>query len=113
MYVSGTTRLRLTATFNIVAIALLCASSVRSAPDAGKLPSSAGQTRALVIGIDTYRFGQPLKGAVSDARDYYTLAYTSTDNSTDGKFRTIAVRVSRKDAVVNAKRGYWADVGAQ
>jgi len=69
MDVSGTTRLRLTAVFSIVAIALLCASSARSAPDAGKLPSSAGETRALVIGIDTYRFGQPLKGAVADARD--------------------------------------------
>jgi uncharacterized caspase-like protein len=42
--------------------------SARSEPDGGKLRSD-GQTRALVIGIDAYRFGPPLKGAVADARD--------------------------------------------
>jgi VWFA-related protein len=52
-----------------------------------------------------------LARAFSDGRDFYTLAYTPSDGAADGKFRTIAVRVSRKDAVVNAKRGYWA-VGA-
>jgi VWFA-related protein len=49
-----------------------------------------------------------LSRAFSDGRDYYTLAYTPTDSAADGKFRTIAVKVSKKDAVVNAKRGYWA-----
>ena len=54
-----------------------------------------------------------LKRAFSDGRDYYTLAYTSTNDASDGKFRAIAVQVSRKDSVVNAKRGYWAATGAQ
>jgi len=31
-----------------------------------------GQVRALVVGIDAYRYVRPLKGAVSDARDIET-----------------------------------------
>ncbi|MDE3198586.1 MAG: VWA domain-containing protein [Acidobacteriota bacterium] len=54
-----------------------------------------------------------LRGAFSGGRDYYTLAYTSTNDAADGKFRAIAVQVSKKDAIVNAKRGYWAAAGAQ
>jgi len=32
-------------------------------------PPAGGQARALIIGIDAYRFETPLKGAVADARD--------------------------------------------
>ncbi len=69
MNVSRTARLRLIAIFSILPVALLSALSARSAPDASELRSPAGEARALVIGIDAYRFGQPLKGAVADARD--------------------------------------------
>jgi len=44
--------------FGVVAIALALAS-----------PASAGQWRALVIGVDTYENVSPLKGAVNDATD--------------------------------------------
>ena len=69
MNVSRTTRLRSMAIFGILSVALLSTSSARSEPESGKLRSPAGEARALVIGIDAYRFGQPLKGAVADARD--------------------------------------------
>jgi hypothetical protein len=34
-----------------------------------RAPDSVGQVRALVIGIDTYRYVNPLKGAAADAKD--------------------------------------------
>lgn len=46
--------------------------------------------------------------ALADGREYYLLAYNSTHNTADGKFRQITVKVSGKDRVVRAKRGYWA-----
>ena len=49
-----------------------------------------------------------LERAFADGREYYTLAYVSTNETLDGKFRKIAVRVRDSKAVVNAKRGYWA-----
>lgn len=49
-----------------------------------------------------------LQRAFADGRDYYTLAYVSTNDAQDGKFRKIEVRVLDGKAVVNAKRGYWA-----
>ena len=49
-----------------------------------------------------------LQRAFADARDYYTIAYVSGNTNLDGKFRSIKVQVRNRDAVVNAKRGYWA-----
>jgi VWFA-related protein len=49
-----------------------------------------------------------IKRAFADGRDYYTVAYVSTNSSLDGNFRSIRVEVSDRKAVVNAKRGYWA-----
>jgi len=49
-----------------------------------------------------------LQRAFADGREYYTLAYVSTNEAQDGKFRKIEVRVLDRKAVVNAKRGYWA-----
>jgi VWFA-related protein len=49
-----------------------------------------------------------LQRAFADARDYYTIAYVSSNANLDGKFRAITVQVRNQDAVVNAKRGYWA-----
>jgi VWFA-related protein len=49
-----------------------------------------------------------LRRAFADGRDYYTLAYVSSNASFDGKFRAITVQVRARNAVVNAKRGYWA-----
>jgi VWFA-related protein len=49
-----------------------------------------------------------LKRALADGREYYTLAYVSTNPNLDGKFRAIRIEVRDRRAVVNAKRGYWA-----
>jgi len=49
-----------------------------------------------------------LKRAFADGREYYTLAYVPSNETQDGKFRKIEVRVREKKALVSAKRGYWA-----
>jgi VWFA-related protein len=49
-----------------------------------------------------------LDRAFADGRDYYTIAYVPANANFDGKFRAITVQVSDPNAVVNAKRGYWA-----
>lgn len=49
-----------------------------------------------------------LQRAFADARDFYTIAYVSANAHLDGKFRVIQVQVSKRNVVVNAKRGYWA-----
>jgi VWFA-related protein len=54
-----------------------------------------------------------LQLAFADGRDYYTIAYVSTNENFDGKFRAIKVQVRDPKALVNAKRGYWAAPGAQ
>ncbi len=54
-----------------------------------------------------------LQRAFADGRDYYTIAYVSDNANFDGKFRAIAVQVRDPNAVVNAKRGYWAAPAAQ
>src|SRR4029079_4230872 len=63
MNVSETTLFRLTAIISILAMSLLSTRSAWSDYE------PAGEARALVIGIDSYRFGQPLKGAVASARE--------------------------------------------
>jgi VWFA-related protein len=49
-----------------------------------------------------------LERAFADGRDYYTIAYVSSNANIDGKFRAITVQVRDRKVVVNAKRGYWA-----
>jgi VWFA-related protein len=49
-----------------------------------------------------------LQRAFADGREYYTLAYVSTNEAQDGKFRKIEVRVRDSKAVLTVKRGYWA-----
>jgi VWFA-related protein len=46
--------------------------------------------------------------AFADARDYYTLAYVSSNEALDGKFRAIKVVTPDRKVNINAKRGYWA-----
>jgi len=54
-----------------------------------------------------------LERAFADGRDYYTLAYVSDNARLDGKFRAVTVQVRDRNAVVNAKRGYWSGPAAQ
>ena len=49
-----------------------------------------------------------LERAFADGRQYYVLAYASSNSNLDGKFRAISVRVGDSKLSVQAKRGYWA-----
>ncbi len=49
-----------------------------------------------------------LARAFSDGRQYYVLAYVSTNANQDGKFRAISVHLRDQKLAVSAKRGYWA-----
>jgi VWFA-related protein len=75
----------------------------------------AGQTLSEIAGATGGRAFQNsndlfagLKKAFADGREYYMLAYVPTNETQDGKFRKIEVKVRDRKATVNAKRGYWA-----
>lgn len=81
----------------------------------GRLDSEAGDSLmefAAATGGTAYRNSNDIlagiQKAVAEGRDYYSLAYVSTNTALDGKFRTIAVEVKGKKLAVQAKRGYWA-----
>lgn len=44
----------------------------------------------------------------SDLRNYYLIGYTPTNDTYDGHFRTIDIKVSRPGVVVAARKGYFA-----
>jgi VWFA-related protein len=44
----------------------------------------------------------------SDLRNYYLLGYTPANESYDGRFRTIEVKVKRPGVTVAARKGYYA-----
>ena len=44
----------------------------------------------------------------AELRQQYSLGYSSTNESRDGKYRKIQVKVARKDAVVRSRPGYRA-----
>jgi VWFA-related protein len=50
-----------------------------------------------------------LDRAFADGRDYYTLAYVPGNNTADGKFRRIQVRLRDARLQASFKQGYWAD----
>ncbi|MGD1071072.1 MAG: VWA domain-containing protein [Bryobacteraceae bacterium] len=62
---------------------------------------------------DSNNLSGALERAFADGRDYYNLAYVSSNANLDGRFRAITVEVSNPKAVVTAKRGYWAVPAAQ
>jgi len=80
------------------------------------IATDSGQTLSEIAGETGGTFYQNnndlftgLKRAFADGREYYMLAYVSSNEALDGKFRKIEVKVQEKNAVVNAKRGYWAN----
>jgi uncharacterized caspase-like protein len=93
MIIPGTALLRITTIVGILAVALVSTSRARSEPDSGKLRSD-GQARALVIGIDAYRFGPPLKGAVADARDMESALRAGGVTDVNALFDAAADRTS-------------------
>jgi VWFA-related protein len=46
--------------------------------------------------------------AIGDLSGYYEAAYTPTNQTFDGRFRRIAIKVSRPGATVQARSGYFA-----
>jgi VWFA-related protein len=60
--------------------------------------------RAIVNSND---LGRGLRQMVKDASSYYLLGYTAS-SPTDGKFKSIRVRVKRPGLQVRARKGYWA-----
>ncbi|HKP88015.1 MAG TPA: VWA domain-containing protein [Blastocatellia bacterium] len=78
--------------------------------DSGSLKKIASETggRAFFPRNET-DLDEAFKQIDEDLRTQYLLAYTSTNGSKDGSFRTIQLRVkSRKDMVVRHRRGYFA-----
>ena len=57
---------------------------------------------------DTNDLSGALRRIGSDLRSYYLLGYTPKNESFDGRFRKISVRVRRKGLEVRARSGYFA-----
>ena len=79
------------------------------------IAQDAGQTLSEIAAETGGKFFQNsndlsigLKKAFADGREYYMLAYVSSNETEDGKFRKIEVRVKDNKASVSAKHGYWA-----
>ncbi|MBS1812804.1 MAG: VWA domain-containing protein [Acidobacteria bacterium] len=49
-----------------------------------------------------------LKIIANEIRNQYTLAYSPTNPSEDGKFRQIMVNLKRNDILIRARQGYYA-----
>ncbi len=57
---------------------------------------------------DTNNLSVALRRIASDLRSYYMLGYTPTNDTFDGRFRKIAVKVKRRGVDVHARSGYFA-----
>ncbi|MGD1071071.1 MAG: VWA domain-containing protein [Bryobacteraceae bacterium] len=53
------------------------------------------------------------RSALAEGREYYMLAYVSSNGAEDGKFRRITVETKNKNLSIRAKSGYWAAGTAQ
>jgi VWFA-related protein len=59
---------------------------------------------------DTNDFGEAFTQVVKDISSYYILGFASSNQSRDGRFRRISVRLKNKSGVkVEARNGYYAD----
>jgi VWFA-related protein len=57
----------------------------------------------------TNALNDAVKDAVNNGSHYYTLGYSPVNNTSDGKFRRIQVRVSDDGYQLSYRRGYYAD----
>lgn len=61
----------------------------------------------LIANMNDFR--KPIQRVVEDLGSYYELIYRPTNNSLDGKFRSIEVKIpSRAEAKIQARIGYFA-----
>lgn len=58
--------------------------------------------------VNTNNITPLLKKVVDDMSSYYLMTYSSTNTKLDGKFRSIAVKVSRPGLQTRSRRGYRA-----
>ena len=80
---------------------LACAPSLAAAQPVALFAPEEGQIRALLIGIDAYRYVRPLKGAVSDARDIEGALRRSGIND----LTVLVDQQASRDAVIGAIEG--------
>jgi VWFA-related protein len=83
---------------------------LRSDPRAG-LGALANQTGGFLI-ADTNDLNAGIKKIDEDIRTYYMLTYSPKDQTVDGRFRRIEVKVKRSGLSVQSRRGYYAVNGA-
>lgn len=57
---------------------------------------------------NTNDLSRAVRRAIDDARVTYVIGYYSTDETQDGKFRDIKVKVNRPDVDVRYRKGYFA-----
>lgn len=79
---------------------------LRYNPDSG-LGQLADQTGGFLV-KDTNNPGAKLKQVDEDLHTYYALAYLPQNQTFDGRFRQISVRVNRPNVEVQARKGYYA-----
>jgi VWFA-related protein len=60
---------------------------------------------------NTNDLGRGFDSIANDLRSYYALSYAPTKVDFDGSFRTIEVRVTRRDVEVRTRKGYYAVPG--
>ena len=73
----------------------------------GALADLASGTGGALI-ANTNDVTRGIERAIGDLRGYYELVYAPTNQELDGRFRKIEVKASRRDAVVQARSGYFA-----
>ena len=79
---------------------------LRYNPDSG-LGQLADQTGGFLV-KDTNNPGARLRQVDEDLHTYYALAYVPVNQTYDGRFRQISVRVNRPGVEVQARKGYYA-----
>ncbi len=83
--------------------------SVRSGGNAA-LSRLAVETGGVAV-RNTNDLGKGFQTVSNDLRSYYALAYAAKNTATDGKFRPVEVKVSRKGVDVRTRKGYFATPG--
>ncbi len=64
-----------------------------------------------VLVRNTNDLGKGFDAIENDLRSYYALSYAPTKSELDGSFRTVEVRVARKDVAIRSRKGYYAVPG--
>ena len=70
------------------------------------LAEATGGTLYAADGLDS--LGGAFGKIATELRSLYNLGFVSTNQKKDGKFRRLAVKVNRPDAVVKSKKGYYS-----